>query len=66
MTAGEARADVAPAEAPAGTASVPLMITRRQRAALRVMGVTEDAIGLMTPAEAHALLRGEPSSLPRL
>lgn len=48
--AAEAAAEAAPSPA------VSLMITRRQKGALRDLGVTEDEIRHMTPAEAHARL----------
>ena len=35
----------------------PLMITRAQRADLRALGHTDEAIGAMTPATAHDILR---------
>ncbi len=46
-----------PVDQPVATASVPLMITRRQRVDLRALGVSAEAIATMTPVEAHALLR---------
>ncbi|RYB04773.1 hypothetical protein [Lichenibacterium ramalinae] len=58
--APEAAADEPPSgeAAPDGTAlpGVSLMITRRQKAALRDLGVSEEEIRHMTPAEAHARL----------
>ncbi len=36
---------------------VSLMITKAQRADLRARGFTAEAIGEMTPAQAHAILR---------
>ncbi len=41
---------------PAPSPSVSLMITSRQRAALRELGFTDEAIRHMTPAEAHEKL----------
>ena len=41
---------------PPEPAGVSMMITRRQRAALAALGVSEEAIRMMTPAEAHARL----------
>lgn len=38
------------------TAAVSLMITNQQRARLRELGFSEDAIRQMTPAEAHQQL----------
>ena len=40
----------------AAAPGVSLMITRRQKAALRDLGASEDEIRHMTPAEAHARL----------
>ena len=40
----------------AAASGVSLMITRRQKAALRDLGVSEDEIRHMTPAQAHARL----------
>ncbi|GJE12227.1 hypothetical protein [Methylobacterium longum] len=45
-------ADAAPARSPA----VSLMITNRQRAALRELGFSEESIRQMTPVEAHEKL----------
>ncbi len=42
--------------APATSPAVSLMITNRQRAALRELGFSEEAIRQMTPAEAHGKL----------
>ena len=42
--------------APATTTAVSLMITNRQRAALRELGFSEDSIRQMTPTEAHEKL----------
>jgi hypothetical protein len=42
--------------APATSPAVSLMITNRQRAALRELGYSEEAIRQMTPAEAHEKL----------
>ncbi|MET0528578.1 MAG: hypothetical protein ABW003_09575 [Microvirga sp.] len=42
--------------APAASPVVSLMITNRQRAALRELGFSEEAIRQMTPAEAHGKL----------
>jgi len=42
--------------APAASPAVSLMITNRQRAALRELGFSEEAIRQMTPAEAHGEL----------
>ncbi|WP_456685614.1 hypothetical protein [Bradyrhizobium sp. P5_C11_2] len=42
--------------APATSPAVSLMITNRQRAALRELGFSEEAIRQMTPAEAHEKL----------
>ena len=42
--------------APATSPAVSLMITNRQRAALRELGFSEGAIRQMTPAEAHGKL----------
>ena len=42
--------------APATSPAVSLMITNRQRAALRELGYVEEAIRQMTPAEAHGKL----------
>ena len=42
--------------APATSPVVSLMITNRQRAALRELGFSEEAIRQMTPAEAHGKL----------
>ncbi len=42
--------------APATPPAVSLMITNRQRAALRELGFSEEAIRQMTPAEAHGKL----------
>lgn len=42
--------------APATSPAVSLMITNRQRAALRALGFSEEAIRQMTPAEAHGKL----------
>ena len=44
-----------PAEPP--RAAVSLMITRRQRIDLNALGVTDEAIAVMSPAEAHDYLR---------
>lgn len=41
---------------PAPSPSMSLMITSRQRAALRELGFTDEAIRHMTPAEAHEKL----------
>ena len=51
------------AAAPASSApAVSLMITNQQRAALRERGFSDEAVRLMTPAEAHAQLGlGKPS-----
>ncbi|ABY29156.1 hypothetical protein [Methylorubrum extorquens] len=38
---------------PATSPAVPLMITNRQRAGLRDLGFSDEAIRQMTPAEAH-------------
>lgn len=38
---------------PDASPPVSLMITNRQRADLRALGFTEDAIRVLTPAEAH-------------
>lgn len=46
----------APANDPPPGPAVSLMITARQRAELRALGVSEEAIRRMTPAEAHARL----------
>ena len=46
----------APGTAPAPAPAVSLMITNRQRAALRELGYAEEAIRQMTPAEAHGKL----------
>lgn len=43
--------------APATSPVVSLIITNRQRAALRALGFSEEAIRQMTPAEAHGKLR---------
>lgn len=40
----------------AAVPSVSLMITNRQRAALRELGFSDEAVRLMTPAEAHGHL----------
>ncbi|KQP58157.1 hypothetical protein ASG40_09855 [Methylobacterium sp. Leaf399] len=46
----------------ASTPLVSLMITNQQRAKLRELGFSEEAIRMMTPAEAHAQLGlGKPS-----
>ncbi len=45
-----------PATGPALPPAVSLMITNRQRAALRELGFSEDAIRQMTPSEAHGKL----------
>ena len=59
---GKPERRIAPHESPAEDgASIPLMITRRQRAALRALGHTDEAVATMTPREAHALLRREAS-----
>jgi hypothetical protein len=42
--------------APVTSPSVSLMITNRQRAALRELGFSEESIRQMTPAEAHGKL----------
>ncbi|KQQ14006.1 hypothetical protein ASF59_21285 [Methylobacterium sp. Leaf121] len=42
--------------APATSPAVSLMITNRQRAALRDLGFSEESIRQMTPAEAHEKL----------
>lgn len=42
--------------APATSPAVSLMITNRQRAALRELGFSEESIRQMTPAEAHEKL----------
>jgi hypothetical protein len=42
--------------APATSPALSLMITNRQRAALRELGCSEEAIRQMTPAEAHGKL----------
>jgi hypothetical protein len=42
--------------APATSPAVSLMITNRQRAALRELGFSEEVIRQMTPAEAHGKL----------
>lgn len=42
--------------APATSPAVSLMITNRQRVALRELGFSEEAIRQMTPAEAHEKL----------
>ncbi|MCJ2019868.1 hypothetical protein MKK84_20920 [Methylobacterium sp. E-065] len=42
--------------APATSPAVSLMITNRQRAALRALGFSEETIRQMTPAEAHGKL----------
>ena len=42
--------------APATSPAVSLMITNRQRAALRELGFSEEAIWQMTPTEAHGKL----------
>jgi hypothetical protein len=42
--------------APATSPAVSLMITNRQRAALRELGFSEESIRQMTPAEAHGKL----------
>ncbi|KAA0107821.1 hypothetical protein CIW48_32475 [Methylobacterium sp. P1-11] len=42
--------------APATSPVVSLMITNRQRAALRELGFSEESIRQMTPAEAHGKL----------
>lgn len=44
------------ATVPATTPAVSLMITSRQRAELRELGFTDEAIRHMTPAEAHEKL----------
>ncbi|MCJ2086216.1 hypothetical protein MKK88_09440 [Methylobacterium sp. E-005] len=41
---------------PATSPAVSLMITNRQRAALRELGYSEEVIRQMTPAEAHGKL----------
>jgi len=47
----------------AAPAAVSLMITNQQRAKLRELGFSDDAIRLMTPAEAHHQLDlAEPES----
>jgi len=46
----------APGTAPATSPVVSLMITNRQRAALRQLGLSDEAIRQMTPAEAHGRL----------
>lgn len=51
--AADARAAPDDARAEIG---VSLMITRRQRAALRALGIAEEAIHQMTPAQAHEIL----------
>ncbi|CAO4194117.1 hypothetical protein LFADAHJC_LOCUS2469 [Methylorubrum extorquens] len=46
----------------ASASAVSLMITNRQRAVLRELGFSDEAVRLMTPAEAHAQLGlGKPS-----
>ncbi|WP_267426141.1 hypothetical protein [Methylobacterium sp. GC_Met_2] len=42
--------------APATSPAVSLMITNRQRAALRELGFSEESLRQMTPAEAHEKL----------
>ncbi len=44
------------ATGPATSPAVSLMITNRQRAALRDLGFSEESIRQMTPAEAHEKL----------
>jgi hypothetical protein len=46
----------APDPAPATPPAVSLMITNGQRAALRELGFSEEAIRQMTPSEAHGKL----------
>ena len=41
---------------PASAPAVSLMITNQQRAELRALGFSDEAVRLMTPAEAHAQL----------
>lgn len=41
---------------PASVPTVSLMITNQQRAALRELGYSDEAVRLMTPAKAHAQL----------
>jgi hypothetical protein len=47
---------IARGTAPATSPAVSLMITNRQRAALRELGISEEAIRQMTPSEAHEKL----------
>ena len=58
MNDGEAPNDTTPAPADPlpERVGIPMMITRRQRAALSVLGVTDDEIRSMTPGEAHTRL----------
>ncbi|GJD96054.1 hypothetical protein [Methylobacterium iners] len=44
------------AQAQSSSPGVSMMITNRQRAELRERGLSDEAIRLMTPAEAHAQL----------
>ncbi|WP_375454387.1 hypothetical protein [uncultured Methylobacterium sp.] len=57
--------EVQPSDAAAPASSAPavsLMITNQQRVGLRERGFTDEAVRLMTPAEAHARLGlGKPS-----
>lgn len=45
-----------PANDPPPSPAVSLMITNRQRAELRALGFSDEAIRRMTPAEAHGQL----------
>ena len=60
----EKREPAAEKEPSPGTASVPVMITKRMEADLHTMGYSQAEIDKMTPAQANDILAGKPVGVP--
>ena len=56
---GNCDVDLSPLGSPAlqqSQANIPLMITKKQRASLRALGISDEQIKTMTPQDAHTAL----------